>query len=242
MRFNSFKIRQFFVFILFIISGSEALSAGDSALASFSSQNKKSFFTSFSFGMGISYSDNPSLLEFIEFDVIDYLQIPNDEKIPDFTSGIFFFGSAERQILNDFSLKGEYSYTIKTINVPYRPNYQYSYYMHQPMLTLNYLIPQKHSYFKFGLGGGYNFSDFTRTYITAESDYKSSGPAVKFELVFNAQLGKNSSTYLSGFLMKSFMSDLKNSGGSYLKGPQNSNVNLSSFGVGVKLGLELYFF
>lgn len=216
--------------------------SNDSAMAPFSTQSKKSYFTSFSFGMGINYSNNSSLLNFIEFDVDGYNLIPNDEKISNFTSGISFFGSAERQILTDFSVKAEYSYLIKTTDVPYNPSYQYSYYTHQPMLTVNYLWLQKFSYIKFGLGGGYFFSDFTRRYLNIDSDYKSSGPAVKFEIVFNAQLGKNAATYFSGFMQKSFMSDLKNSNGIYLKGRDDSKVNLSSFGMGVKLGLELYFF
>jgi len=97
------------------------------------------------------------------------------------------------------------------------------------MLTVNYLLPQKFSYIKFGFGGGY-------------FDYKSSGPAVKFEIVFNAQLGKNAATYFSGFMQKTFMSDLKNSNGNFLNGRDESKVDISSFGMGVKLGLELYFF
>jgi len=227
---------------MFMFSGNEIFAANDSAMVPFSIQSKKSYFTSFSFGMGIIYSNNSSLQDYIEFDVADYNSIPTDERISTFTSGISFFGSAERQILTDFSLKAEYSYLIKTTDVPYNPNYQYSYYTHQPMLTVNYLLPQKFSYIKFGFGGGYFFSDFTRRYLNNESDYKSSGPAVKFEIVFNAQLGKNAATYFSGFMQKTFMSDLKNSNGNFLNGRDESKVDISSFGMGVKLGLELYFF
>jgi len=198
----------YFLINIFIFSFIN-VDAKDSTVSSFSKQSKANFFTSFSFGMGINYSTNSSLLEFIEFDVVDYSLIPNNEKISDFTSGILFFGSAERQIHSDFSLKGEYSFFIKSTDIPYHPEYQYSYYSHQPMLILNYLTVQKHSYIKFGLGGGYFFSDFTRKYNSVERDYKSSGPSVKFEIVFNAQLGKNAATYFSGFMMQSFMSDLK---------------------------------
>lgn len=242
--FNSYSFIYTLILLLFLIffSGGEVIAAKDSAMVPFSAQSKKNYFTSFSFGMGINYSNNPSLLEYIEYDVVNYILIPNDEKISNFSSCISFFGSAERQIHADFSIKAEYSYLIKSTDVPYNPNYQYSYFTHQPMLTVNYLFPQEYSYFKFGLGGGYFFSDFTRRYIVADSDYKSSGPAVKFEIVFNAQLGTNAATYFSGFMQKSFMSDLKNSDGIYLKGREDNNVNLSSFGMGIKLGLELYFF
>ncbi|MBS1517045.1 MAG: hypothetical protein JSS91_03070 [Bacteroidetes bacterium] len=242
MKFSLIKITAASFFLLIITIESRIILAGDSTTVPFSSQSSERFFTSFSFGMGVSYSDNSSLLNFIETDVDGYSQIPNDQKLSSFSSGILFFGSAERQVHKNFSVKGEYSYFIKSIDIPSNQNYQYSYYSHQMILNVNYLIPQKYSYFKFGLGGGYLLTDFTRKYITAETEYTSSGPAVKFEITFNAQLGKNAATYLSGFLLKSFMSDLKDKNGKYLSNNLTDRVNLSSFGAGIKLGLELYFF
>ncbi|MDQ3020191.1 MAG: hypothetical protein M3R36_06445 [Bacteroidota bacterium] len=214
----------------------------DSTTASFEKQNKKSKYVSISFGMGVSTSNNPSLKNFIELDVPNYIFDPNIEKVSEFTTGIGFFGGVEFQIKNNFSIKPEYSYFIKAIDIPSNANYQYHYNSNQPMIMFNYIFSQRNSYIKFALGGGYFFNNFTRKVINIETEYSSSGAAIKFEGIFNAQLGKSAATYFSGFLVQSFSSDLKHSNGNYLLDLNGGKVNLNSFGLGVRLGLEIFIF
>lgn len=209
---------------------------------SFENQNKFSNYISFSGGMGISYSNNPSLTTYIELDVPNYTYIPNVQKVSPFTTGIEFFGGIEVQLDKKFSLKSEYSYLIKSIEIPTNINYQYSYHSHNPMLLFNYIFAQQYSYIKFGLGGGYNITKFTRKERVIETTYNSTGAAMKLEGIFNAQLGKSAAVYLSGFLVKSFMSDLKRDNDTYLVNLNSDRVNLSSFGAGVRLGLEIFIF
>ncbi|MEO8209376.1 MAG: hypothetical protein ABI840_02360 [bacterium] len=216
--------------------------AGDSTTASFEKQNKKSRYVSISFGMGVSTSNNPSLTNFIELDVPNYSFDPNTEKVGKFTTGIGFFGGVEFQVKKNFSVKPEYSYFIKSIDIPSNANYQYHYNSNQPMVMFNYIFSQRNSFIKFGLGGGYFFNNFTRKVINIETEYSSSGAAIKFEGIFNAQLGKSAATYFSGFLVQSFSSDLKNSNGNYLLDLNGGKVNLNSFGLGVRLGLEIFIF
>jgi hypothetical protein len=216
--------------------------AADSTTVSFQKQNKKSNYVSISFGMGLSYCNNPSLIKFIENDVPNYIYIPNDQKVADFSTAIEFFGGVEIQIKKSFSIKPEYSYLIKSIKIPSNTNYQYDYNSNQPIVMFNYIFSQQNSFIKFGLGGGYSFNNFTRKEINAETNYSSSGAAIKFEATFNAQLGKSAATYLSGFLLQTFSSDLKDSNGNYLLNLNKEKVNLGSFGLGVRLGVEIFIF
>jgi len=240
------KRKMFCLFIVAVVSTilfSPKIFAQDSKKKiSFKNQNKNNNYISFSFGMGISYSNNPSLTKYIELDVPNYTFIPNEQKVSPFTTGIEFFGSVEVQLTKRFSVKSEYSYLIKSIDIPTNVNYQYSYYNHQPMVLFDYIFIQDYSYVKFGIGGGYFISRFTRKERFLETKYSSSGVGVKLEGIFNAQLGKSAAVHLSGFLAKSFMSDLKNDNGNYLLNLNNEKVNLSSFGAGVRLGVEIFIF
>lgn len=216
--------------------------ASDSTVVSFQKQNKNSNYISISFGMGLNYCNNPSLVKFIGLDVPNYDYIPNDEKVSDFSTAIEFFGGVEFQITKDFSVKPEYSYLIKSFRIPSNTSYEYDYNSNQPLVMFNYIFSQQNSYIKFGLGGGYSFNNFTRKLNNTESLYTSSGAAIKFEGTFNAQLGKSAATYLSGFLLQTFSSDLKDNNGNYLSALNNEKVNLGSFGYGVRLGVEIFIF
>ncbi|MEO7357918.1 MAG: hypothetical protein ABIY50_10430 [Ignavibacteria bacterium] len=238
------KILCFFICVVLInFLFSLNLSAQNSKKTiSFREQNKNSNYISFSFGMGILYSNNPSLTKFIELDVPNYTFIPNEQTVSSFTTGIQFFGGAEFQLTKKFSVKSEYAYLIKSIDVPTNKNYQYSYFTHQPMIQLYYIFLQDYSYIKFGIGGGYFISRFIRKERVVETKYTSSGTGIKAEGIFNAQLGKSAAVYLCGFLMNSFMSDLKNENGNHLLNLNNEKVNLSSFGAGFRLGVEVFIF
>jgi len=241
---ESRKILSLFIAVAFsILLFSSKIFAQDSKKKiSFKNQNEKSNYISISAGMGILYSNNPSLVKYIELDVPNYTFIPNEQKVSPFTTGIQFFGGVEVQLSKKFSIKSEYSYLIKSIDIPTNINYQYSYFTHQPMILFNYIFLQDYSYIKFGIGGGYFISKFTRKERIIETKYSSSGGGMKLEGVFNAQLGKSAAVYLSGFLMYSFMSDLKNDNGNHLLNLNNEKVNLSSFGAGVRLGVEVFIF
>ncbi len=243
---NYVKRKIIYGFITITVStllfSSQIIAQDSKKKISFRNQNKISNYFSFSAGMGILYSNNPSLTKYIELDVPNYTFIPNEQKVSPFTTGIQFFGGVEVQLAKEFSIKSEYSYLIKSIDISTNVNYQYFYFTHQPMILFNYIFLQDYSYIKFGIGAGYFFSNFTRKERILETKYSSSGAGLKLEGVLNAQLGKSAAVYLSGFLMDSFMSDMKNDNGSYLLNLTNEKVNLNSFGAGVRLGVEVFIF
>lgn len=240
--FSASVLIKILIFIFFI-SFSVEVSAQDSIkTTSFSKQNKRKNYTSVSFGMGVTYSNNPSLIKYVELDVPNYVFIPNNDKVSDFSTGVQFFGGVEFQISKTFSVKPEYSYNIKSINVPSNTSFRYLYITHQPVIMLNYVFMQEYSYIKFGLGGGYFLSNFTREERTIETKYNSSGIGLKLEGTLNAQIGKSAAVYLGAFVMQTLMSDLKSKDDVYLQNLNNERVNLNSFGVGLRLGAEIFFF
>lgn len=214
----------------------------DSIRTSFQEQNKKSNYISFSFGMGINYCNNNSLIDYIELQIPGYNTVPQNERLSQFSTGLEFFGGVEYQLVRNFSIKGDYSYFIKSINISRFQKYDYSYINHQPYIIFNYIIPQEYFFLKIGGGVGYLLSNLTVKEFGYQQDYSSSGIGLKLEGIFNAQISKNVGSYLSGFITQSFQSNLKDGNDVVLKSRDNSTVNLSSFGLGLRLGLEVFIF
>ena len=230
--------------ILLLLCFSRISFAADSTRVSFQKQNKKNRYISLSFGMGVGYSNNQSLKQFIEYRVPNYGNIPESDKLTGFSTGLEFFGGVERQFAKNFSARIEYAYFIKSMNstnVIFN-SYDFSYISHQPYLILNYIIPLEYSFLKFGAGAGYFFSIFKIREGSIENTYKSNSIGLKLEGVINLQISKNFAGYLSGFINKTFANDLKDKNDVDLVNVKGEKVNLSSFGVGLRLGVEVFIF
>ena len=235
------KLKIIYIIALLVVSCNFTLA--DSTNVSLRSLNKKKFYTSFSFGMGAQYGNNPSLKNFIGYEIPNYSYLTRDDQLSEFSTGLDFFGGIERQVSKNFSLKGEYSYFIKSYNVKLYPQYDFSYYNHQPTLMAFYIIPQEYSFIKIGAGAGYVYSNLTVREYGSEKSYSSNGVGLKTEVVFNAQIGKSFTGYISGYLIKTFSQNLKDSNGKeLLSSGANETVNLSTFGAGLRLGVEIFFF
>jgi hypothetical protein len=218
-------------------------SFADSTHVSFQSQNKNRYYTSFSFGMGATYGNNPKLKTFIQYKLPDYNNLTREEQLSEFYTGLDFFGGIEKQISKKFSVKGEYSYFIKSYNVKYYSQYDFSYYNHQPYLMVFYIIPQEYSYIKIGAGTGYIYSKLNVKEYGTENSYTSNGFGFKTELILNAQIGKSFAGYISGYLSQTFLSNLKDKNDKeLLTNATNETVNLSSLGAGIRLGVEIFIF
>jgi hypothetical protein len=192
--------------------------------------------------MGANYGDNKELVRYIGYRIPFYNTLPDERKLSDFSTGLEFFLGAEFQLAKRFSLKADYSYQIKSFNVADYPSYEYSYLSHQPYLMGYYVIPEQFSFIKVGAGAGFILSEFNQKEFGGELSYNSKGPAVKLETVFNLQISKSVGGYLSGSMFKTFMSELEDSGGNKLRNANNETVRLSSFGVGLRLGVEIFIF
>lgn len=218
-------------------------SYADSTNVSFQTLNKKNGYTAFSFGMGASYGNNTSLKNFIQYEIPGYNTLTRDEQLSDYYTGLEFFGGVEKQIAKNFSVKAEYSYFIKSYNVQLFPQYDFSYYSHQPGLTVFYIFPQEYTFIKIGVGTGYVYSNLKVKEYGTENSYTSNGFKLKTEIILNTQISKSFAGYISGYLSSTFNSNLKDNSGKELQtGATKESVNLNSFGAGIRLGVEIFIF
>ncbi|MGH2574595.1 MAG: hypothetical protein ACRDFC_02730 [Ignavibacteria bacterium] len=195
---------------------------------------------SLSLGMGISLINTPEFSEYLKN------EIPYSDKdsIKAFSIGLEFFGGLEYPVSKSFSIKLDYSYFIKSITYRYSFfTYDFFYFIHQPYMMGFYVTGGKHYRFKIGAGAGYQFAQLERTLDpNTEMVYKSNGPGVRGEIIYDAILSKRLSSYISGFVFGNFPGKLKDSGGNVLISPNTGKeVNLSGFGIGLRLGLTYNF-
>ncbi len=208
------------------------------------SQDKKTVqpFTkrfSFSGGMGISMTTSPSFVDYMRNDI----PFSNKDSVKPFGVGLEFFGALEYDVSSHFSLKADYSYFIKsrTYNYSYF-TYDYFYSIHQPYLMGFYAVRGPSYAFKFGGGLGYHFAQFTKD-IGASSNlvYNASGLGYRAEAIFEAELSKRLGSYIGGFITGSSIGSLKDSNNNPLKNSQTGeDVNLGSFGLGLRIGFTIY--
>lgn len=209
----------------------------------FSKLNKGKHYTSFAAGMGAAYGNNPSLTTFISYELPNYNNLTDNQKLKNFRTGFEFFGNVERQFSKNLAVKLDYSYFIKSNKLDYYPNNSYDYTNHQIYLGLNYIIPGDYYFLKFGLGAGPVFSNLdSKSYITNIGTYTSTGLLTKAEGSFSIQIGSNMAGYINGYIGNVFDGNLKDSNGKELKNAANETVNLSSFMLGVRIGIEFYIF
>jgi hypothetical protein len=238
---------KYFLIIVFFISVNCSLivdfAFADSTHVSFQSLNRKSKYTSVSFGMGALYGNNPSLKKFIQYKIPDYSFLNINDQLSEFATGIDFFVGVEKQITNNFSVKGEYSYFIKSYNVNNYTQYNFSYYSHQPYVMFYYIIPQEYSYIKLGAGTGYILSNLTVKEFGTENSYTSGGIGFQAEAILNAQIGKSFAGYLSVYISDTFLSSLKDKNNKeLLNNVTGETVKLSSLGAGIRFGVEFFIF
>lgn len=223
----------FFLLIAAIVSGNPANSQDKKTTLHF----KKRF--SLSGGMGISMTTSPSFVDYMRYDI----PFSNKDSVKAFGVGLEFFGALEYEILKHFSLKADYSYFIKsrTYNYSYF-TYDYFISIHQPYLMGFYAVRGSTYAFKFGGGVGFHFARFTKD-IGAGLNlvYNASGLGYRAEGEFQAELSKNLGSYISCFALGSSIGTLKDSNKNPLKNAQTGeDVNLSSFGVGLRIGISIY--
>jgi hypothetical protein len=87
------------------------------------------------------------------------------------------------------------------------------------------------------------FSSLESKSVTTNSGtYTSTGIMAKAEGTFSIQMGKSLAGYLNGYIGNVFAGNLKGSDGKELYSNSKDTVNLSSFMIGLRLGIEFYIF
>jgi len=211
-------------------------------IVSFGEQSKDGLYYSFSAGMGISYGNNPDLISYIGYELPNYNNLSDSRKLSDYGTGLGFFVAGEKQVAKNFSVKLDYNYLIKSNNLTEYPNYDYTTYSHNFLLTGYYLIPGDYFFLKFGAGAGPVFYSFNEKIYSNENSYKSTGAEVKLDAVLNVQIAKSMATYFGVFAYKNFAPALKDSDGNKLLNRIGQEVTPGSQGVGLRLGIEVVLF
>lgn len=201
--------------------------------------HKKTLF--FSAGMGISWVNAPSFTDYLKEEV----PFTNKDSIKSYSVGFEFFGGLEAQFSKQFSLKLDYSYFFKTFTYD-QFNYAgytfyYFYLVHRPYLMAYYIIPGKNYAFKLGGGLGFLYSILHRTDAGAtDVTYTSTGFGLRGEVIFSAKLSRNMESYFSGFVKGDTFTRLKDANNNSLISPlTGKETNLSSFGIGARLGFSI---
>ncbi len=215
----------------------------DKGPRSFGEQGKNKNYTSFALGMGAAYGNNKSLITFIGYELPNYNTLSDNQKLTDFRTAFEFFGNVERQVSKNLAIKLDYAYLVKSNKVAMYPNNTFDYNNHQIVLSLNYVISGDYHFLKFGAGAGPVFSSLdSKSYITNFGVFTSTGIMAKADGTFSIQMGKNLAGYLNGYIGNVFAGNLKDNYGKEIKNAANENVNLSSFMIGLRLGIEFYIF
>jgi len=215
----------FFIFLsLFIINSTAKAQNPDQNIKV--EKNRLSVYA----GMGLGYTLTPSFNDLVRNEVFGGAR----DSVKSFSVGLEVFGGMEYELSRTFSLRFDYSYFFKSKTYyNYFTTFDYFYYIHQPFIIGSYVIRGINYRFKIGAGFGYHFAQLQKSIYGAQANnYNSHGPAVRGEILFSTKISPRLDTYLSGFISGSFFNSFHVNTGS-----STQNVNLSGFGVGVRLGL-----
>lgn len=189
-------------------------------------------------GMGVMLINAP--------DVVDYLNTsyPTPTKLDDFGLGAVFFGETSMQISDSWNLKIEYTYLIKSYNIPQPPlpDYSFKYEIHMPALIAQYMILGENYILKIGGGSGYHFATFSQTIMNNDKRYWSKGLGVKFVVEANTAFDDSFYGYVAGEIQNNFMSEFidANEKKVVILGSSES-ASMDFFGLGLKFGVCYYF-
>lgn len=226
-----------------LFTSTSAIAFDDPKIIPFEELSKTAKFTSFYSGMLIDISSGSSLKEYVETRLPGYSNLPSEQRLSSFSYGIGFFVGGEKQVSKNLSAKLEYTYRIKNISVDAIPNHEYSVFSHRPAVGFNYIIPQGYAFIKIGAAFSYNLNTLKSREFGLETEHTGSGIGINLETLLNLQMSNSLAVYLGGNLTGEISGSLKGENDVVLTNPNTGDeVNLSGFGVGLKLGFNLYFF
>jgi hypothetical protein len=211
--------------------------------ASFGQVGKIKRTISFSGGMGVTYIR--------AIDIVNYLNQYTSvyEKLDNFSSAVEFFAAPEYSLNDDFSLKLEYSYLLKSYSIanPSSGNFQFEYADHMPTALLLYVLDGDGFYVKLGGGLGYHFGKFTQLFPNSSTEERFTGRGLgfKIEAVGNTAFGESLYGVIGADARLDLIGRLTDDTGKNLeiRRPQGSAapVRLRFVSIGIKFGLIYYF-
>ncbi|CUS77883.1 hypothetical protein JGI7_00484 [Candidatus Kryptonium thompsonii] len=197
-------------------------------------------------GLGANYINFP--------DVSDYITSITGKRTKEFDGAPEFWASTEFKIGRDIAIKIDYSYISKQYNIEETStgvslNYIFTYKVHNPVLTLNYLLFQEQEIYivKFGAGLGFTKGYFSQFLPLSgkEVTYGTNGGILKLEAIFSSRLGEKVYVHLSTDVKIGLTDEARDANGNKLiiRKPfeEDRNLRLNFTGVAIRFGFSYYF-
>jgi len=220
-----------YVFVLVSTCGTVAFGQRDASLTSGSSFG-------ISGGIGISLVNTT--------DIVDYIneRAVQQAKLDDFGLASEFFGSAAVRMNNQWGVKLEYSYLLKSYNASqtFASDVSYSYGVHMPTVIAQYLILGNGYAFKAGGGLGYHVARFTEEFSYGSTVYTSTGLGVELDAEANTEFDDHLFSYISIDVRDDIMGEFQDPAGTRMYiASRGKNAKMNLFALGLKFGLLYYF-
>ncbi len=190
-------------------------------------------------GMAIDFVSTPSLNDYL---LTSGLTSP-DNQLNTFNSAVRFNGEGDYQVNDTYQIGLDFGYRYYSYTAILIGKYEFAYGVYSPTVMNYYVISGSGYQFKFGGGIGLRFTQasesFPGTGIT--TNYSSLGFGLMLRADGNTLLAGNFYANIGADVMYDFNGKPKN-GGKYIhNNAYNENVNLNSFGAGVRLGVTYFF-
>jgi hypothetical protein len=185
-------------------------------------------------GMGISFVNNSSLNEYLEYNW-------SSEEIPSFSSTAEFYFEVDYSITQSFQLGIEDTYTLFSYNNYHNyTSYEIEYGHHKPSLLAYYVMNGEGYKFKFGGGAGLRIVDLTEK-INIDEEFSTVGFGFLFRAQGHTKLGDSFYANIGGTMRFDFPGEPSNGERKIHNNITNEDVNINSFSVSVDIGVSYFF-
>jgi hypothetical protein len=189
-------------------------------------------------GMGVKLGAAPAMVDYI-----NTIADPS-QRASDFATDIEFFGGTEFPLNAEWGGALEYAYLFKSYTLPTTNagTYTLFYNIHMPTAIVQYVVPGRGYFMKFGGGIGYHVGSVeqSNSMYGTDSTYTARGIGIKAHAVGETAFDEHLLGYISGDIRWEFFGKLKNSGGNELRN-LGQTASLSMFVIGIGFGLIYYF-
>ncbi len=175
-------------------------------------------------------------------DIVDYINNTYQilPKLGDFATAAEFFGAGEIRLGEEWNLKLEYAYLLKSYDVPTNGfGNTISYSVHMPTVILQRVIEGRGYLIKYGGGVGYHFGSLTTHFPPFEDTYTASGVGLKLDGEGDTEFDEHFYGLIAVDVRDDILGQLKDSGDNPLSGSHNPKLGFLS--VGLKFGVVWFF-
>jgi hypothetical protein len=161
----------------------------------------------------------------------------------DYFTAAEFYVSVDAGILPDWLGRAEYSYMVKTFNVSagFGAQGDLTLELHEPTLLADYRIIGRGYFVRFGGGMGWHYARFAQNFSGRIHAWRASGPGIKLEASFNAELSEHLYCDVNGELRSELMGKFRDEHDQPFDNGGGADAEMSGLGAGFRIGLMYTF-